>query len=173
MALLRRRLAVIIALLFALAILAAGQKDEAPLVGKDLELKACGPEAGEVKYAADSDKTQHPAGTTAPDLALIYVIRTFAATKVPSRLVVDGEWKGVNKGHNYFFFNLKPGEHYFCYWEGRRVLVLTVEAGKTYYLAQEAHISWGSGGGTELELLDENEGQRQVAKAQFSTWTVK
>ncbi|MBZ5684784.1 MAG: hypothetical protein LAP86_07095 [Acidobacteriia bacterium] len=49
-----------------------------------------------------------------------------------TKLAVDGDWKGVNRGNNYFYFTLEPGEHYFCSAaENHSVLTLKVEAGKT------------------------------------------
>jgi hypothetical protein len=171
----RRSLVTILIIIFVLPIIAAAQKDEsAGTNSKDLELKACGPEEKEVKYVADTDKNQHPTGTPAADTALIYVIRsTMFGNKVQTKLAVDGEWKGVNRGDNYFFFTLKPGEHYFCgRAENRTVLVLTVEAGKTYYLAQTIHMGmWKAR--TDLVAMDEADGQKELAKAHPSTWTVK
>lgn len=174
MALFRRNFAVAIIFLFALPILAAAQTDSQPPSGKDLELKACGPESSEVKYVADTDKSQHPTGTPASDAALIYVIRsTMFGNKVQTKLAVDGEWKGVNRGNNYFFFSVKPGEHYFCgRAENRSVLVLTVEPGKTYYLAQTIHMgAWKAR--TDLVVEDAANGEKELAKAHPSTWTVK
>jgi hypothetical protein len=138
------------------------------------ELKACGPKDKEVKYSADTDKSQHSTGTPAADTALIYVIRsTMFGNKVQTKLAVDGEWKGVNRGNNYFFFTVKPGEHYFCSKaENSSVLVLTVEAGKTYYLAQTIHMgAWKAR--TDLVAIGDDDGQKELAKAHPSTWQVK
>jgi hypothetical protein len=175
MAAFRRCFVTGVVVLFALPIIAVAQKEEsAPSSSKDLELKACGPEDKEVKYVADTDKSTHPTGAPTADTALIYVIRsTMLGNKVQSKLAVDGEWKGVNRGNNYFFFNLKPGEHYFCdRAENRATLVLTVEAGKTYYLAQRIHMgAWKAR--TDLVAMDEADGQKELANAHPSTWTVK
>lgn len=138
------------------------------------ELKACGPKEKEVKYVADTDKKTHPTGTPAADTALIYVIRsTMYGNKNQTKLAVDGEWKGVNRGNNYFFFTLNPGEHYFCSWsENRSILVLTVEAGKTYYLAQTIHMGmWKAR--NDLVVIGDDDGQKELAKAHPSTWQVK
>lgn len=175
MSLFRRCVLTIFATLFLLPILAAAQTSEPEVpTGKDLELKACGPESQEVKYVADTDKSQHPTGTATADTALIYVIRTtMFGNKVQTKLAVDGEWKGVNRGNNYFFFTLKPGEHYFCgRAENRTTLVLSVEAGKTYYLAQTIHMgAWKAR--TDLVVEDDANGEKELAKAHPSTWTVK
>jgi len=165
----------ILVTVFTLPIMAWAQKDESePANSSDMEMKACGPVDKEVKYVADTDKSQHPTGTVTPDGALIYVIRsTMFGNKVQTKLAVDGEWKGVNRGDNYFFFTVKPGEHYFCgRAENRAVLVLTVEAGKTYYLAQRIRMGvWKAR--TDLVAMNESDGQQELQKAHPSTWTVK
>jgi hypothetical protein len=175
MTLLQRCSVAALIFLFALPMIAVAQKDESgQSTSKDMELKACGPEDKEVKYVADTDKNQHPTGTATADTALIYVIRsTMFGNKIQTKLAVDGEWKGVTRGDNYLFFTVKPGEHYFCSRaENRSVLVLTVEAGKTYYLAQTIHMGmWKAR--TDLVAMDDADGQKELAKAHPSTWTVK
>lgn len=166
----------ILMLVCAMAIPAFCQKEQEaePDSWPAREAKACGPKDKEVKYSADTDKSQHPTGTPAADTALIYVIRsTMFGNKVQTKLAVDGEWKGVNRGNNYFFFTVKPGEHYFCSQaENHSVLVLTVEAGKTYYLAQTIHMgAWKAR--TDLVAMGDDDGQKELAKAHPSTWTVK
>ena len=97
-----------------------------------LTAKACG--AAEVDYNHETDKKQHPTPDPDSGQALIYVVRpTGLGGAIQSKLAVDGVWRGVNKGKNYFFFMLDPGEHYFCSKaENRSVLAFTVDAGKTY-----------------------------------------
>jgi hypothetical protein len=154
---------------------ATPQKDDSEKsTSKELELKACGPKEKEVKYTADTDKSEHPTGTPAADKALIYVIRsTMWGNKVQTKLAVDGEWKGVNRGNNYFFFTLQPGEHYFCSKaENASLLVLTVEAGKTYYLSQTIHMgAWKAR--NNIVAMEDSDGQAELAKAHPSTWTAK
>jgi len=155
---------------FALPILAAAQKDESQLpTAAELELKACGPKEKEPNYYTETDKSQHPTGTPAADTVLIYIIRsTRLGMLVQTKLAVDGEWKGVNKAANYFFFTLPPGEHYFCSSGkagGRRTLVITLEAGKTYYISQNPR--------NDLGVLDDAEGQKELAGARLNTWKVK
>lgn len=134
---------------------------------KELEQKACGPE--DVKHSAKTDKTQHPTPEAPPDKALIYVIRpTMGGNKVQTKLGVDGKWMGVNRGDNYFFFTLEPGEHYFCSQaENRSVMALTVEASKTYYLQQKIRMGWMKAG-NNLVLLNEAEGKEGLAKCHLS-----
>ena len=150
------------------------EKEGGAASNQELELKACGPKEKEVKYVADTDKKKHPLGESAPGTSLIYVLRpSLMGNKVQTKLAVDGEWKGVNRGNNYFFFNVQPGVHYFCSQaENRSTLELTVEAGKTYYLQQ--HVRMGvMKARNELTPMDEAEGQKKLASAHPSTWEVK
>jgi hypothetical protein len=137
------------------------------------ESKACGT-GGEVNYVADTDKTKHPTGVQAADKALIYVLRpTMMGNKIQTKLAVDGEWKGVNRGNNYFFFSLAPGQHYFCSRaENRSVLALKVEAGKTYYLQQEIRMGMMKAR-NELAVMDDDKAKEKLAKLNPSTWEVR
>lgn len=139
---------------------------------KDLEKKACG--VGEIKYKADTDKKQHPVPEAPPDKALVFVIRpTLWGNKIQTKLAVDGEWKGVNRGNNYFFFTLDPGEHYFCSdSENRSVVALNVEAGKTYYLQQKIRVGFWKAR-NKLVVLDEAEGKKGLAECHLSVFEVK
>ena len=141
---------------------------------KDLELKACGPKEKEVNYVADTDKTKHPVAEAAAGKAIVYVLRpSLMGNKVQTKLAVDGDWKGVNRGNNYFFFTLDPGEHYFCSQaENHSLLTLKLEAGKTYYLQQ--HVQMGvMKARNKLESMTEDEGKKKLADAHPSTWTAK
>jgi hypothetical protein len=139
---------------------------------KDLELRACG--AKEVNYAQSTDKQQHPAPEVPAGKALVYVLRpTSLGMAIQTKLAVDGDWKGVNKGNSYFYFILDPGEHAFCsVAENRATLVATVEAGKTYYLQQ--HIEMGMmKARNEIDFMPEDEGAKKVEKLHLSTWREK
>ena len=142
---------------------------------KALTMKACGPSEKEVKYNADTDKNQHPNPAPPPaDKALIYVLRpTMMGNGVQTKLAVDGDWKGVNRGNTYFFFTLDPGEHYFCsVAENHSVLALTVEAGKTYFVQQ--HVSMGfMKARTSLSQMKDDEAQKKLPDLHLATWTVK
>ncbi len=139
---------------------------------KELEAKACGPE--NVKHSARTDKKQHPTPEPPADKALIYVIRpTMSGNKVQTKLGVDGKWLGVNRGDNYFFFTLEPGEHYFCSQaENKSVMALKVEAGKTYYLQQKIRFGWMKSR-NQLVLLDEAEGKEGLAKCHLALFEEK
>lgn len=149
------------------------QQEPEPDSARARELKACGTKNKEVKYSVGTDKKTHPTGEQAADKALIYVLRPSSiANKIESKLAVDGEWKGVNRGNNYFFFTLEPGLHYFCSSSpgNRSVLVLTVEAGKTYYLSPQVR-NWKAR--NDLTVLSDDEGKAILEEAQPSTWEVK
>jgi hypothetical protein len=139
---------------------------------QELRAKACGTES--VNYMAETDKKQHPTPDAPADKALIYVIRsTIIGLKIHSKLGVDGKWMGVNRGRTYFFFNLEPGEHYFCSEsENQSYLTLTVEAGKTYYLQQQVKPGiWKAR--TDLVVMNEEEGKEKLKKVDLSVFELK
>ena len=139
---------------------------------KALTAKACG--AAEVNYDHDTDKKQHPTPETTPGQALVYVVRpTNYGGAIQSKVAVDGAWKGVNKGKNYFFFTLEPGEHFFCSKaENRSVMALTVEGGKTYYLQQKIRMGFNKAR-NKLEVIDERDGKKALEDSRLSTWKEK
>jgi len=154
--------------------LPAKDKKDSEESSKELELKACGPKENEVDYNAATDKKQHPTPEQPSDKALIYVLRpSMIGMAIQSKLAVDGDWKGVNRGNNYFYFTVDPGEHFFCsVAENRSLLKLNVEAGKTYFLQQ--HISLGvAKARNKIESMTDEEGRKKAATANLSTWTVK
>ncbi len=138
----------------------------------EIEKKAC--ESLEKHYKTDTDKTQHPMGEAPADKALIYVVRpTMGGHKVQTKLAVDGQFKGVNRGNNYFFFTLEPGMHYFCSQsENKSTLSLEVEAGKTYYLQQKIKMGWVKAR-NKLVALSETEGKEALGKCHPSSWEEK
>jgi len=157
----------------------AGDKDkdkedsEEPIT-KEAELKACGAQDKEVKYSVETDKSQHPTPDQPADKALIYVLRpAMMGMAIQTRLAVDGDWKGVNRANNYFFFTLDPGDHYFCSAsENHSVMKLKVEAGKTYYVQQ--HIRMGMmKARNKIDPMSDEEGKAKLANAHLSTWKVK
>ena len=139
---------------------------------KAIETKACGDK--EVNYSQTTEKNNHTMGVLTADKALIYVLRpTLLGKPTQSKLAVDGEWMGVNRGNSYFFFQVVPGEHYFCSRvENHSAIALTVEAGKTYYLQQEMQPGMMKGR-TSLRVMDEAEAQKKLPKLEISTWEVK
>ena len=153
-------------------------KEEAPATPADqtkkeeIEKKAC--PAVDVGYRTDTDKKTHPTPEPPPDKALVYIVRpTMMANKIQSKLAVDGQWVGANRGHNYFFLTLDPGEHYCCSQaENRSLLLLKVEAGKTYYLQQKIKMGFMKAR-NKLVLLDEAEGTKGLAKCHLAVSTEK
>lgn len=139
---------------------------------QELRAKACG--AGSVDFSAHTDKKQHPMPDAPADKALIYVLRsTMMGFKIHSKLAVDGNWVGVNRGKTYFYFPLEPGEHFFCSEsENQSYLALTVEAGKTYYLQQQIKPGvWKAR--TELVVMNEEEAKKKLADLHLSTFSRK
>ena len=134
--------------------------------------KACA--SLDTPYKTETDKTQHPTPEAPADKALIYVVRpTMFGNKVQTKLAVNGQFKGVNRGNNYFFFTLEPGTHTFCSQaENKSALSLKVEAGKTYYLQQQIKMGFMKAR-TKLVTISEAEGKEGLAKCQPSTWEVK
>jgi len=174
MSLLRYCMVGVVVLSFVLPALTDDKEGSEESASKEIELKACGPKEKEVNYQADTDKKQHPTPEPPADKAVIYVIRpSMMGNKIQSKLAVDGEWKGTNRGNNYFSFTLDPGEHYFCSLaENHSVLKLDVAAGKTYYLQQ--HVRMGvMKARNKLETMSEDEGKKKLADAHLSTWQVK
>jgi hypothetical protein len=130
---------------------------------EEIEKKAC--PAVDVGFRADTDKTTHPTPEPPPDKALVYVVRpTMMGNKIQSKLAVDGQWIAANRGHNYFFLTLDPGQHYFCSKaENRSVLALSLEAGKTYFLEQKIKMGFMKAR-NKLALLGEEEGKKKLAQ---------
>lgn len=165
---------VFFSLVGSMSLAADDKKDSEKTSSRELELKACGPKENEVDYAAGTDKKQHPTPEQPADKGLIYVLRpSMMGMAIQTKLAVDGDWKGVNRGNNYFYFTVDPGEHFFCsVAENRSLLKLNVEAGKTYYLQQ--HVALGvTKARTKIELMTEEEGRKKATTANLSTWTIK
>lgn len=139
---------------------------------EEMEKQAC--ESLDTHYKTDTDKTQHPTPDAPADKALIYVVRpTMFGNKVQTKLAADGQFKGVNRGNNYFFFTLEPGNHTFCSQaENKSTLSLNVEAGKTYYLQQQIKMGFMKAR-TKLVALSEAEGKEALGKCHPSSWEEK
>jgi hypothetical protein len=139
---------------------------------KEYEAKGCGPK--DAKHSASTDKKSHPLPTPPPDKALVYVVRpTMLGNKIQTKLAVDGKWVGINRGNNYFFVTVDPGEHYLCSTaENRSVLKLTVEPGKTYFVQQKIRMGFMKAS-NRLELIDEPEGKVALEKTHLSSFTQK
>jgi uncharacterized protein DUF2846 len=139
---------------------------------EELEKRAC--PTADVKFKTSTDKKSHPTAEPPADKALVYVLRpTMLGNKVQSKLAVDGQWVGANRGHNYFFLTLEPGEHYFCSKaENKSVLAVKVEAGKTYFVEQRMKMGFMTAR-NHLALLSDQEGRKKLAKSHPSSWEQK
>lgn len=164
----------LLACILSTPLLCQKENDEEFVTFEQREMRACGPKEKEVNYSAETDKREHPTGEQRPGMALIYVLRSSAwGRAVQAKLAVDREWKGVNHGKNYFFFTVQPGLHYFCSQaENRAVLVMTVEAGKTYYIEQEIRY-FPIKPRNELAIIEDADGLKELAALHLSTWKVK
>jgi hypothetical protein len=166
-------------LVCAIAMPAFSQKDQ--LLEQDSaqsrKLKGCGTPDKEVNYLAETDKSTHPTGEQPANKALLYIIRntnSVTSSSLQSKLAVDGEWKGVNLKGTYFFFTLEPGLHYFCSQaKTRSVLVLTAEAGKTYYIEQQVSFKGGRTPLNNLIPLSDADGKSMLALSALSTWKIQ
>lgn len=139
---------------------------------EEIEKKAC--PAHDQGFHADTDKKTHPTPEPPSDKALVYVLRpTMLGNKIQSKLAADGQWVGVNRGHNYFFLTLDPGPHFFCSKaENRSVLAVSLEAGKTYYLEQKIKMGFMKAR-NKLALLPDGEGTAKLAKCHPSVFEAK
>jgi hypothetical protein len=128
----------------------------------EIEKKAC--PAVDVGFTADTDKKSHPTPEPPPDKALVYVVRpTMYGNKIQTKLAVDGQWIGANRGHNYLYLTLDPGPHFFCSKaENRSALAVSLEAGKTYFLEQKIKMGFMKAR-NKLALLGEEEGKKKLA----------
>jgi len=137
---------------------------------KRLQQLACGPSG--VHFSHHTDKGPQVLPEQPTDKGLIYVIRTKSLVGVGHvKLAMDGKWVGVNGAGNYFYIEVDPGPHYFCFKEGLDepgLLSLVIEKGKTYYLRQNLTM-----GGRDLDLLDVEKGKQYVAKYHKSIFEEK
>jgi hypothetical protein len=144
----------------------------APIDKNELRLKACGTQ--KVNFSADTDKQNHPTPDAPADKAMIYVLRpTMIGFKINSKLAVDGEWIGVNRGKTYFYFTVDPGVRHFCSEsENQDYLSLTVEPGKTYFLQQKVEMGmWKAR--TNLVVMTDAEGRKKLADVNLSVFQKK
>jgi hypothetical protein len=139
---------------------------------EEIERKAC-PKV-DIKFSADTDKKSHPTPEPESGKALLYVLRpTMYGNKIQSKLGIDGQWVGLNRGRNYFFVQLDPGEHYLCSKsENRSTMALTVEAGKTYFVEQKVRMGFMKAR-TKLATMTDEKGREKLAKCHPSSWQQK
>jgi hypothetical protein len=134
---------------------------------KELEDQACG--TVEINFSARTDKDQHPTPDPPTDKAMVYIIRpTMIGMAIQTKLAVDGHWIGANRGDNYFYFTLDPGEHGFCSEaENRSLLTAKLDAGKTYYFQQKMEPGFMKAR-SKFVMLSDDEGKKGLAKCHLS-----
>jgi hypothetical protein len=150
----------------------ADEKGQDKVDKKELEAKACGTK--EVDFDVETDKKQHPTPDPEPGKALVYILRSgLAGGAIQTKAAVDGTWIGANRGNNYFFVQVGPGEHYICSKaENTSLLTINVEAGKTYYVRQEISMGFAKARNKAV-LMDEEKGAKELAKCHPSIATEK
>jgi len=86
--------------------------------------------------------------------------------KVTTRVGVDGQWVGADRGNSYFAYTVTPAEHHLCVnWQGVQghgVASLKAEPGKVYYFAINVKIRQDQSGieqHLDLAALNEDEGK--------------
>lgn len=151
---------------------------------------ACGPAT--TSFSVKPDLLQHPMPQPDPSKALIYVIEDLGQctdcapsrsplnygniTSAVTKVGMDGNWVGANKGNSYFFISVDPGEHHFCVnWQSRlaersrafAMFGLNAEAGKVYYLREKLFPGYYEFS-FELETVNPDEGKFLVASFPYS-----
>jgi hypothetical protein len=130
------------------------------------KMTLCGPD---VHHSTKRVKQRAKIEMAAPpsDKAMVYVVRpTRYGAGYQTKLSMDGNWVGVNKGDSYFVFLADPGRHEFCSQaENASRLTLNLEAGKIYYLQQHVRTGmWKAQ--NELSQLDDSAGRLALGKCQ-------
>jgi len=140
---------------------------------KDVDkVAACG--TTEINFTAQTDKKQHPTPQPEAGQSMVYVLRpSIMGAAVQTKLAINGEWKGVNRGNTYFYFTATPGEHLFCSKaENTSLLRLTLEPGKTYFIQQKVKMG-AMKARNELAVMTEEEGRQKLEKLNLSVFEEK
>lgn len=121
-----------------------------------------------IKYASPEEDKWAKTMPMPKGKALVYFYRhEFLGMAISMRVRVDGELIGHTRGKTYFLFEAQPGTYKFSsFSENESVVELNVEAGKTYYLWQEAKIGFLLAR-TKLQLVDEKTGRKQMLKCKL------
>lgn len=148
----------------------------------------CGP--AQINFDVKTDKKQHPAGQVESGKALVYVIAELKTNSglqigsVTTKVGLDSNWVGANRGQSYFFFPVEPGDHQVCAnWQssfGRysklgSALTFTAEPGKIYYFRTQVYAIAGNPHDqyedyrVEFEPIDPAQGQFLISSSRFST----
>ena len=104
-----------------------------------------------------------------PDKSSIYVYRNESFGGAARMTVsLDGKVAGQSGPQTYFLWEVDPGPHEIVsHAENVETLQITAEAGKAYYVWQEAKVGvWGAR--SRLHLMDERAGQKAVAECKLA-----
>jgi hypothetical protein len=176
---------VLFVLLFAVAVLA---QDPAAVVAAE---SACGP--SNTTFNVKPDAT-HPTSEPKPGKALVYVVEdlgtcpgcitsnSFAGffndvDHAVTKVGMDGNWMGANRGSSYTLFSANPGEHHLCMnWQSRlqvrsrafSMANFTAEEGGVYYFRERVFPGHSGDFVFELDPVNSDEGKYLVAISPFS-----
>jgi hypothetical protein len=106
---------------------------------------------------------------TKPDKSSIYVYRNESFGGAARMTVsLDGKVAGQSGPQTYFLWEVDPGPHEIAsHAENVETLQITAEAGKAYYVWQEAKVGvWGAR--SRLHLMDERAGRKAVAECKLA-----
>jgi hypothetical protein len=149
---------------------------------------SCGDEATVIEVATHKDHPA-PSGLEAGKARVVFVETADKnALPVTTRIALDGNWVGANKGNSYFESTVLPGEYHVCAdWQlAHRYLkdspafdLFTAEAGKTYYFVVKVawtanvnavQVSRYDGDMTlSLSAVNGDEGKYLVQNSKFAT----
>jgi hypothetical protein len=142
---------------------------------------ACG--SAETQFDVKTEGTAPPAAQAKDGQALVYVVedQQFKFVKdVTTRVGLDGEWVGANRGYSYVVFPVDPGEHHLCTdwlssFNGRLLSLakFTAEAGKVYYFRARTTGAKDERAALDLERVNSDEGRLLVSRATPSVSSVK
>jgi hypothetical protein len=146
---------------------------------------AAGCGSAQVAFNVKTDKKQHPVGQPEAGKALVYIFqherRDADVSYIGSpttRVGVDGNWVGANRGSSYFFFSVDPGDHNLCanlQWILKRFSKVgsaanfSAEAERVYYFRVTIEERIKREAALYLEPIDSAEGQFLVSSSSLST----
>jgi hypothetical protein len=146
----------------------------------------CGPD--EIQFDVKTDKKQHVVASPDPGKALVVVFEdekvgtSLKIGSVTTRVGLDGKWVGANHAESYFAFPVDPGDHRLCVnWQSSfkrfsklgAAATLSAEAGKVYFYRVELEERSDHPPAVRLEMVDNAEGQFQLASHALSTSRAK
>jgi hypothetical protein len=164
----------------------------APIFGQcraeDLSAAGCGP--AKTKFDVKTSKNQGARAATDSGEALVYVIEEEHPAPgytqighVTTRVGIDGNWAGADRGNSYISFAVAPGDHRVCsdvqsMFAGKNMngaADLNAEAGKTYYFRVEVWVGDNQSYPSRFSVseVDGAEGTLLIARSESSTWKAK